>query len=246
MFENDLQGYSKQDIEKFVKKLRADYEAKLMEEKLKVLEAEKKVLDYKNKSYELENREKNIMSALDMFRRYQDEGSRNIDALRMEQFRMIQEELILLFKELSLQYKGIQNNRTLLKILKDMDTVLKRPIQRKDMTSPTNTENDSMRILLNKLQGTRRQENPKEIKIQRTPFDDRKSQIKPVTDMKLEEGDKFTTLADKFLSTRPDDSEKLNAPKIQSSGFDLKEAINPKEDLAEIMKAFDFFNNDEE
>lgn len=28
------------------------------------------------------------------------------------------------------------------------------------------------------------------------------------------------------------------------SGFDLKEAVNPKEDLDEIMKAFDFFNED--
>ena len=28
------------------------------------------------------------------------------------------------------------------------------------------------------------------------------------------------------------------------SGFDLKEAVNPKEDLDEIMKAFDFFNDD--
>ncbi len=28
------------------------------------------------------------------------------------------------------------------------------------------------------------------------------------------------------------------------SGFDLKEAINPKEDLDEIMKAFDFYNDD--
>lgn len=28
------------------------------------------------------------------------------------------------------------------------------------------------------------------------------------------------------------------------SGFDLKEAVNPKEDLDEIMKAFDFYNDD--
>ena len=27
------------------------------------------------------------------------------------------------------------------------------------------------------------------------------------------------------------------------SGFDLKEAVNPKEDLEEIMKAFDFYND---
>ena len=30
---------------------------------------------------------------------------------------------------------------------------------------------------------------------------------------------------------------------VGESGFDLQEALNPKEDLEEIMKAFDFFNN---
>ena len=29
----------------------------------------------------------------------------------------------------------------------------------------------------------------------------------------------------------------------EESGFDLKEALNPKEDLDEIMKAFDFYND---
>lgn len=32
--------------------------------------------------------------------------------------------------------------------------------------------------------------------------------------------------------------------KRQSSGFDLKEALNPTEDLAQIMKEFDFFDDD--
>ena len=30
------------------------------------------------------------------------------------------------------------------------------------------------------------------------------------------------------------------------NGFDLKEAVNPKLGLEEIMKAFDFFNNTDE
>ena len=30
-------------------------------------------------------------------------------------------------------------------------------------------------------------------------------------------------------------------PTVNESGFDLKEAVNPKEDLSEIMKSFDFF-----
>ena len=34
-----------------------------------------------------------------------------------------------------------------------------------------------------------------------------------------------------------------NIPKSES-GFDLQEALNPKMGLDEIMKAFDFYNND--
>lgn len=37
----------------------------------------------------------------------------------------------------------------------------------------------------------------------------------------------------------------LSYPKPNESGFDLKEAINPKDDLEEIMKAFDFYDEEE-
>lgn len=36
----------------------------------------------------------------------------------------------------------------------------------------------------------------------------------------------------------------MEYPEPNETGFDLKEALNPKEDLDEIMKAFDFFDND--
>jgi hypothetical protein len=32
-----------------------------------------------------------------------------------------------------------------------------------------------------------------------------------------------------------------SAPKKNEGGFDLEDVLNPKEDLDEIMKAFDFF-----
>ena len=38
---------------------------------------------------------------------------------------------------------------------------------------------------------------------------------------------------------------KLSYPTPNESGFDLKEAVNPKDDLDEIMKAFDFFDDGE-
>lgn len=51
-----------------------------------------------------------------------------------------------------------------------------------------------------------------------------------------------------FNGTKPKSviTSPLSYPTPNESGFDLKEAVNPKEDLNEIMKAFDFFNSDDE
>ena len=248
MFSYQNEGYNKDEVDKYIAKLKAEYEAKLMEEKLKVLESENKLLDFKKKSYELENREKNIMSALDAFRRYQDEGSRNITALRLEQLNMIYQEFLLVIKELSLQYRGIENNNSLNKLKEALSTIVNKiELEDENLTSKANTENDSMRMLLNKMQGYKKaQDNPREIRISRTDEHERKNQIRPVTDMQLEENDQFSTLADKFLATAPEDIKaKQVEPEDDYKPLDMKEAIMPKDDLAEIMKAFDFYNPDD-
>lgn len=243
MFSSQQNGYSQEEVDKYIARLKAEYEAKLMEEKLKVLESENRLLDFKKKSLDLENREKNIMSALDAFKRYQDEGSKNINTLRREQLNMVYQEFILVIKELSLQYRGIENNASLIKVKEALNTIVNNiEIENENLTSKANTDNDSMRMLLNKMQGYKKsQESPKEVRISRV--DERKNQIRPVTDMQLEEGENYSTLADKFLATAPE--EKKVKPIAEDSGFDLREAINPKDDLAEIMKAFDFYNPDE-
>ena len=115
----------------------------------------------------------------------------------------------------------------------------------------TGTQNDPMRLLLSKMNEKKVQEEcPREIKIERVERVDRiernyerPSQIKPVTEMQLEENDNYDNLVDKFLNTAPVEEDPKVA-KIQSNGFDLKEAINPKDDLSEIMKAFDFYSDD--
>ena len=66
MFSQEPFGYNRAEVDNFIKRMRAGYEAKLMEEKLKVLEAEKKVLDIKNERIAIENREKNIITALNV------------------------------------------------------------------------------------------------------------------------------------------------------------------------------------
>lgn len=240
MFTTQNNGYNMAEVDGYIAKLKAAHEAALMQEKLKVLESENKLLDFKKKSLELENREKNIMSALDAFKKVQDEGSKNINALRLEQLHMLYQEFLLAIKEISLQFKGVEKHPAIIKVMDALRTIVDNvEADDENLTSKTNTENDSMRILLNKMQGYKKtNDSPKEVKISRSD-----SKIKPVTDMKLEEGDNFSTLADKFLSVAPDQPKQK--PKAQDSGFDLKEAINPKDDLAEIMKAFDFYNGEE-
>ncbi len=243
MFSTEFNGYNKSEVESFIAKLKAEHEASLMEEKLKVLESEKKLLDYKSRSYDLENRERSIMSALDLFRKYEDEGKRNLSELKATQLKMVYGQIEILFQELSIKYPGIQDNSSLRKISTDIQNILNQLdfSERAELTNPIKTENDSMRMLLNKMQGYRKvQDTPREVKIDRTTSE--KNFIRPVTDMTLEEDDNYSNLVDKFLAAKPEQSNRS----LQSSGFDLKEAINPKDDLAEIMKAFDFYSNDDE
>ena len=81
----------------------------------------------------------------------------------------------------------------------------------KDITHPVYSENDSMRMLLNKMQDYKKgQDAPKEVHF---------TTIKPDETMPIKE----------FNDT-------------SESGFSLEEALHPTEDLEEIMKAFDFFN----
>lgn len=242
MFSTEYNGYNKREVDSYISKLKAEQEAALMEEKLKVLESEKKLLDYRSKSYELENRERSIMSALDMFKKYEVEGKRNLTELRTTQLKMVYGQIEIMFQELSIKYPGINDNLSLRKISSDIENILQQIeySERAELTNPIKTENDSMRMLLNKMQGYRKdRENPREVKIDRTC---EKSFIKPVTDMTLDEEDEYSNLVDKFLGTKPAEEKPRS---IQSSGFDLKEAINPTDDLAEIMKAFDFYNGED-
>ena len=86
-----------------------------------------------------------------------------------------------------------------------------------------------------------------EIRIERNyESKDRAITLKPVTEMQLNDDENYENLVDKFLASKPVDEQPKAMP-IVSNGFDLKEAVTPKDDLSEIMKAFDFYGgNDEE
>jgi len=80
---------------------------------------------------------------------------------------------------------------------------------------------------------------------------ERSSQIKPISQLKIESNEDYETIADKFLETPTQEPSNVYAKLISSkkneaypspneSGFDLKKAVNPTEDLSTIMKSFNF------
>lgn len=240
------QMYTPEEVDEIIKisnaqheKILMEHEKVLMDERLKLLEAEKKIMAFKQKWEEVEKREKNITIALERFKKQQNEGNRNIELLRGEQLRVIYLNLQSFLQEINKRYPGAVLSETYKRLVSDIESVLAKNDSRRDEIVGIGTDNDPMRLLLLKMQDKRSA--PKEVKVERVV--ERPSQIKPVCEMELKEDDKFDNLVDKFLSTRPEEP-KVN--RIQSSGFDLKEAISPTQDLSEIMKAFDFYNPDEE
>ncbi len=245
MFSYEFNGYNKKEVDSFISSLKAEHERKTMEERLKVLEAERKMLDMKNKSIELEKRQNKIISALETYKKTQAEGKRNIEVLRGEQLKVIYLHLQSLLENLKRKYPNITQDSNYKTLSRDIETILKSTEEKKNEIISARNENDPMRMLLNKMQ-EKKVEKPREIQIERTNFDKierSSSQIKPVTDMQLDADDDYDNLVDKFLNTAPIE-EKKEPIKFQSSGFDINEAINPTQDLSEIMKAFDFYTGE--
>ncbi len=211
MFSQEFNGYNKNEVDAYVRQIKASYESRLMEEKLKALDSEKKVLDIKNARLEIENKEKNIMTALNVIekaKKFQEEGSKKY-------YKLIMDKLELLVKELGLKFPMLHENPDFEDILDEFTSMVKEFKSKLEtttnITQPIYSDNDSMRLLLNKMQDYKKGQEPiKEVHI--------------------------TTI-------KPDETVQLPQYKDTSeSGFSLEEALHPTDDLEEIMKAFDFYN----
>lgn len=205
MFSQEINGYSRNEVDSFIQKLKTNYEAQLMKERLKTLDSEKRVLDLQNERSEIENKEKNILNALNVIekaKKFQEEGTKNFNNLIMN-------KLELLLKELTNKFPSLRRDQNFEDILSELSNMLNSYKDNfnkmADITRPIYSDNDSMRMLLNKMQDYKKtQEPPKEVHI-------------PTA---------------KVLKEMPE----------SESGFSFEEALNPTEDLDEIMKAFDFYN----
>ena len=245
-FKEQFNGYNKQEVDAYIERLKASYESKLMDEKLKTLESERRLLNFKNQHAELAHKEKSILEALDVLekaKKFQEEGTRSF-------YSLVFDKLKLLVHELDMRFPNMRRNTEYNKILQELYSLITdykdKFIPENYINSPINSSNDSMRLLLNKMQEYKApKKEVKEVKVNTnnisdttkyTNFYKRNSFVfKP-----KETSQNKSTNMDKVINERILPNE-TKYPKSES-GFSFEEALHPKVGLEEIMKAFDFYN----
>ena len=276
-FSEQFNGYNKQEVDAYIERLKASYESKLMDEKLKTLESERRLLTFKNQHSELAHKEKSILEAIDVLekaKKFQEEGTRSF-------YSLVFDKLKLLVHELDMRFPNMRRNTTYNNILEELYSLItdykEKFVPENYITNPINSSNDSMRLLLNKMQEYRKEpaKTPTEVKVNPNSVKDTttytnfykrnsfvfKPKAKPEDTQNANNYKEVTQNAKNDSVESINHSEQENAVSAQKmppkqifpeeidkkypkseSGFSFEEALHPKVGLEEIMKAFDFYN----
>ena len=269
-------GYDKKEVELYVDKLKAQLDI----EKNKNQQLSQQLKDYQDKDNEIKSKSENVSIALTAAvekAKQIEKSSKNVYKLKIQQLGLLYNRWEKLLASILEKYPGIEdveNVRSMIGNFKsNLKSTLKEDFQLSSITSPVQTENDTIRLLLGKLNKMNSANNstnaePKKEKIERKHLskdmlngqteleriEEKAPLIKPIYNSSINAGENYETLADKFLTEQSTENSayaniitsKVKAiPEVNETGFDLKEAINPKQDLDEIMKAFDFFDSED-
>ena len=154
-----------------------------------------------------------------------------------------------------LKDENIYNDRSvkkeLLSLIQDCRSSLELNVKQQKQNIMENSTGDPVKRLLTKMIGlnkipsenTPRTENnamPHEVREVPQPKETvQPKRQQPLTHEKLDSLFELNKLVENLQNKEQPKKQVIE----EESGFDLKEALNPKEDLDEIMKAFDFYND---
>ena len=270
-FSSSKNGYNKKEVDLYI----ADLESHINDLQTKNNNLEQRLEKYQGLDKEMDDKNRSISIALTAAvekAKQIERSSQNVYKLKIQQIGLLYakwEKLLNVILERYPQIEEVENVNKLLKDFKEnIKSTLKDDYKLYSITSPVRTDNDTIRLLLQKLGTYSKHEPLKEVKVERkqlskdmlssqtelSRIEDKAPLIKPIY-QGANLDDKYDNLADKFLSEEGEPNNayaniitsKVRAvPEVNESGFDLKEAINPKEDLDEILRAFDFYHSDDE
>ena len=269
-FSTTKNGYNKKEVDLYIQ----DLNTKIAELEQTTSKDKKELENYRKKDKELNAKQSSISVALTAAvekAKQIEKSSENVYKLKIQQVNLLYakwEKLLNVILEKYPQIEEVENVKQLLKDFKNnIKATLKDDYKIYSSNSPVKTDNDTIRLLLQKLGSYSKSAAPtKTVKVERkqlskdmlnsqtelSRIEDKAPLIKPIYKNNLQDNE-YENLADKFLSEDDQSNSAYSSiitsksravPEVNETGFDLKEAVNPKDDLDEIMKAFDFFNED--
>ena len=240
-FSNQKNGYNPKEVDSYIVEMEENFN-KLIQEKDNQIEMLKnEVNQIKNKSDSIALA---LTAAVDKAKEIE-ESSKNIYKLKIEQLTILYSKWEMLLNEMLKKYpavSGISNvKEDMINLKKSINNALKDDFNIEIMK--TNPATDPIRVLLNKLTG-----------LKARSLEEKAPKIKPIANVQMSQDDEYENLVDKFLNSDEEAesaySKRLTISKPTTSayvpnetGFDLNECINPTDDLAEIMKSFDFYQD---
>ena len=236
-------GYSQLEVDSYLERLKMEYEGKLAEQKDKIFYLKEQVEKLTSSSdSELMA---SLLTAVEKAKMIEN-SSKNIYELETKKLNMLYSKMEHLLNDGA---NDVNIKNELLKLIQDCRNSLQLNIEKQTKNIKENSQGDPVKRLLSKMMGINQpiSEQSVEMEIKKVPPQPVQSSDKIVQAKKQEikraEGKDF----DKFLSNNStldgSNFEHIMFSSTDDTGFDLKEAVNPKENLEEIMKSFDFYND---
>lgn len=267
-FDINKKGYDIEQVDNFINKLSLKYEEKLSEQKDRVfsLKNELAVMEGRLNTYRDKDKQisQALMYAVEKAEQIESNASRLYD-LEMKRLRLLYKEweevvgqIISLQMSAELKDKVTELSKTIGQVLsqnskigvnmirkdlhKNSDNYIKNLLNKMDYAinvKPKQTA--TSRQVLNNLSAETEKENSRLIDLSGKLDRIKVKGSGNMADNYLNSDEEMTSVFAKNITRG-----RANNKKKNESGFDLEDALNPKEDLDEIMKAFDFFIDDTE
>ncbi len=261
-FDINKKGYDTEQVDNFIGKLSLKYEEKLSEQKDRVfaLKNELAVMEERLNSYRDKDKQVSqaLVFAVEKAEQIESNASKLYD-LEVKRLRLLYKQWQDIIAKISLSNvssaiaKELQSFTITIGEVLEQNTRIGGNLIRKDLHK---NSNDYIKNLLNRMDYSinakpKQTTTTKSVKTAMTIETDKENNRMIDLSGKLDKIKAKGTggsMAENYLNSDEDMQSvfartmtRKNPPKKKESGFDLEDALNPKEDLDEIMKAFDFF-----
>lgn len=251
-------GYSQLEVDSYIERLKNDYESRLAEQK-------DRIFYLKDQVEKLTNSTDNelmfsLLSAVERARLIEN-SSKNIYELETKKLSLLYQKMENLLNNEN--FINMDIKKELLSTIQDCKISLQNNLEMQKRHIKENSSGDPVKRLLSKmLERDKNYSTNNRKEVDNVLKEQRQTEVEntPIVHIRrndIKKNEVETRRADnkEFNQFLNNNISKINGTNFESimfsnndlspneSGFDLKEAVNPKEDLEEIMKAFDFYND---